>query len=406
MRRFQDPVIIIGGSLSSLGVARTLGEKGIDIYLLDEGKSFCTYSRYFKKTYTVSGMRNDCEVLKKALEKIVKGISSRVVVYPGSDLAALNLSEIKYNITDNFRFVVGDKEPLEILVNKSKFYKMLDRNKINHPITFFPEGMKDIREIGNKIDYPIFVRPSITQKFVETLGVKTKGFIAYSPKELKHYYQFATKYGIEVMIQEIIPGSPENSFQLEGYYDNHHNPKVLFARQRIRIWPTDFGNTTICVSIPLIKLEKEKTLITQFIRNINYDGLMSAEFKRDERDGNLKLLEINARPWWHCWLSGRCGADIIFSSYLDAIEEDTPYTEVHSEGIKSIYFILDLAASALMFFDGNLSLQNWLSSLNGSRQFALFKRDDLSPFIIDFANKSLQNIKDPEIARRVLKKFF
>jgi predicted ATP-grasp superfamily ATP-dependent carboligase len=236
------------------------------------------------------------------------------------------------------------------------------------------------------------MKPSITQLFNRTFGDHGKGFVANSLKELVTYHRLATRYGIKVMLQEIIPGPPSNSYQLEGYYNENHRPIVLFARQRLRIWPPNFGNTTVCTSIPLEKLADEKKMVNKFLRAIGYQGLMSAEFKRDSRDNKLKFLEINARAWWHFWLSTRCGADIIFVSYLDAIGEEAKYTEEYETGVKSIYLLLDLVTSAKMFLDGDLSLQNWISSMYGKTEFAFLHRDDLKPFIMNFTANITQLI--------------
>ena len=110
---------------------------------------------------------------------------------------------------------------------------------------------------------------------------------------------------------------------------------------------------------------------------------MSAEFKKDQRDGTLKLLEINARPWWHCWLSGKCGVDIIFSAYLDALGEKSPYSEQYKEGIESIYLALDAAASLKMFLAGDLNLKTWMVSLLDSKIFAFYEKGDSFPLIKD-----------------------
>lgn len=387
-----DPVIVLGGGLCGLGLVRTFGSRGIDAYLVVDRKDEAIFSKYCKRRFIATGMRYNREILKKLLKEIGRSLSRRVVVYPTSDLDALNLSELKDDLPDDYHFVVGDKEPVEILVNKSKFYKALDRSGISYPITYFPEDLEDFRQIGAKITYPIFIRPSITQLFNQ-IWSNRKGFIAYSLRELTDYCRLATKYRIEVMIQEIISGPPWNSYQLEGYYNAHHRPTVLFARQRLRIWPPDFGNTTLCVSIPLAKLVKEKNMINEFIRKIGYGGLMSAELKKDARDGMMKFFEINARAWWHFWLSAKCGADIVFSSYLDAVGENTEYTEEYEINIKSTNLLFDLWTSANMFLNGKLSLSDWISSLQGSKQFAFFSRKDLSPFIMHCKTQGFSLLK-------------
>ena len=393
MGKFRYPVIVLGGGLTGLGVARTLGRRGIDICMIVDKKDEATFSRYCKRSFIVPKLRFDREVLKDILRNICRSISRRPVVYPTSDLDALNLSKLKDEMPDDYRFVVGDKEPIETLVNKRKFYQALNRNGIDYPITYFDENIEDIKQIGAHLAYPIFIRPSITQLFCRFFGERKKGFIAHSSRELINYYKLATRHGVEVMFQEIIRGPPSNSFQLEGYYNMHNRPTILFARQRLRIWPLGFGNTSLCVSIPIAELAKEKKMINEFMRTIRYHGLMSAEFKKDTRDGTLKFLEVNARAWWHFWLSARCGADIIFSSYLDAIGENTEYIEEYETGVKSIYFLNDLVASANMFLNGDLRFTDWISSLHGATEFALFRRNDLSPFIMSCAKQGFSLLR-------------
>lgn len=382
MGKHLDPVVVVGGGLTALGTMRVFGRRGIDVYLVLDSSETAHYSKYCKKSFSAMGMKYDRSILKSLLRKIGRSFSRRVVVYPTSDIDTINLAELKDELPDDYCFVVGDKGPVKTLVNKSDFYKALAQNRVNHPKTYFPQTITDAQLIAQETEYPVFVRPAISQLFSQAFPTVGKGFIAYSPRDLMVFFKLSEKHGIEVMLQEIVPGPPTNSYQLEGYYSADHQPRVLFARQRLRIWPPGFGNTTLCISIPVRKLDNEKRTINQFIKNISYNGLASAEFKKDDRDGSLKLLEINARPWWHVWLSGACGADILFLSYLDAIGEKTEYTEEYEEGVKSTYFTNDVMAAGKMFLNGNLGLREWVSSLVGTRKSAFFSKTDPAPFFM------------------------
>jgi predicted ATP-grasp superfamily ATP-dependent carboligase len=383
----KNHVVVLGGGLTALGMVRAFGKRGIDVYLIVDKERIAAFSKYCKRSFMAPRSGRDRDILKRILAKIAKGFSKRAVVYPTSDLDALNLAELKDELHDDYYFVVGDKEPVEMIVNKKKFYKALDRNGIDYPATCFPEDLEGVRRIAPKTTYPVFIRPSITQVFNQVLGTGTKGFIAHSQRELVDYYSLATRHGIEVMLQEIIPGQPSNSYQLEGYYNKNYRPTILFARQRLRIWPPGFGNTTLCVSIPITRLGKEKKMVNEFIRTIRYNALMSAEFKEDPRDGKMKFLEINARPWWHFWLAAKCGADIIYHSYLDTIGQRIEYTEEYETGVKSMYLINDLRVLAHEFMTQRLDFPDWVSSLHGVAQFADFERTDSSPFIMDFVTQ-------------------
>lgn len=393
MRKFKDPVLIIGGGLAGLWIARILGKHGIPIYLLLDGNDEAMFSKYCKESFVATGIRQNRETLKNFLRRMARSLTGRVVVYPTSDLDALNLSELKEEIVDDYHFVVGDKESVRILVNKKEFYKALERSGIEYPATCFPQSLEDARDIRTDLTYPVFIRPAITQLFNQAFRTNRKGLFAHSPRELVDHYKLARNHGLEVMFQEIIPGPPTNSYQLEGYYDMNYRATVLFARQRQRIWPLNFGNTTLCVSIPLARLAKEKETVDEFVRTIRYRGLMSAEFKKDSRDGTMKFLEVNARAWWHFWLASMCGVDIIFSSYLDAIGEKHEYAEEYRTGIRSMYLLNDLKASMNMILKGSLGPSEWVSSLQGNTRFAFFQTEDLSPFVMNSAKQLLMIFK-------------
>jgi D-aspartate ligase len=384
MDRFRHPVIVVGTGPTALGLERAFGRRGIDVFLVSDKRDPAGFSKYCRRNFRISGVSNDRTVLEYALKKVGKRCSRKPVVYPTSDLDAANLAELKDMLADDYYFVVGDSNVVRTLVDKKRFYKVLSEHRIAHPRTYFPTDEKETSILGTQLDYPIFVRPPITQIFSRTFPRAGKGFVAHTPRELSYYYRLAAHHGIEVMFQETIPGPATNSYQLEGYFNTSHNPLVIFARQRLRIWPPDFGNTTLCESIPLARLAKERSVTDRFLATIGYNGLMSAEFKKDARDGVLKLLEINARPWWHFWLSEKCGVDIALSSYLDTIgETDVPsQSGQYDVGVKSIHLTNDIRAAAHMFWNKELNLHEWVSSLRGKKCFTFLSRDDLMPFIV------------------------
>jgi predicted ATP-grasp superfamily ATP-dependent carboligase len=390
MKRNRNPVVVIGGGVTGHGLVRSFGEKDLDVFVISYRRGPVAFSKYCRKSFTTNGKRHDRTALKRVLKAVSKEFSTRAVVYPTSDLDVLNLAKLKDELRDDYYFAVGNEEAVRTLVDKRMFYNALSTNNIPHPKTYFPEDLKDTHQLGTQLDYPVFIRPSITQHFVRVFPRFGKGFVVHTPKELAYYYRLAKQHGIDTLIQEIIPGPPTNSYQLEGYYNEKHSPLMIFARQRLRIWPPDFGNTTLCMSIPIAKLAEQRSVINQFIGTIGYQGLMSAEFKKDDRDGSLKLLEINARPWWHFWLSESCGVDILLTSYLDAIGEMGVQAnrEQYEIGVKSMHLSADIRAAAHMIRNKKMSFREWLSSLQGVRCFSFLSRDDLSPFLMSSLTES------------------
>ena len=68
-----------------------------------------------------------------------------------------------------------------------------------------------------------------------------------------------------------------------------------------------------------------------------------------------KILEINARVWFHSWLSAKCGGNIFLSSYLDAIGEKIESKQEYATGVKSIYIDYDIKSARTMFQRGELT---------------------------------------------------
>ena len=79
-------------------------------------------------------------------------------------------------------------------------------------------------------------------------------------------------------------------------------------------------------SVPLSEVAPAAESLTALLDRLAYRGVFSAEFKKDSRDGQFKILEINARPWWYVEFASRCGVDVCTMSYRDAL--DLPVTSV------------------------------------------------------------------------------
>jgi len=381
LKRYENPAIILGGGMTGLGVERNLGRNGVDVYLVLEKKDIAMYSKYCKKYFIIPRIHRDKERLGAFFTELENHLDYPAVVFPTSDVSALNLSYIQEEEEkDRYYFSIPPKDALETLVEKKRFYISLVSKGVPHPATFF--GIDEIRERSNELSYPVFMKPSVSQTFHEIFG--TKGFIADTERDLLRYLALANRYRIDIMIQEIIPGPPTNHIFVDGYVDGDSNLRSLFARRRLRMWPLSFGNSTVCESIPISQVTIIKETIVDYLHSIGYSGIFSAEFKRDERDSLYKLIEINARSWWYNSFPTRCGINIVLMAYLDKIGKKLDYIEDYETSVKLIYLIDDIKSSLALLARGKFSPRDWASSLTGKRDWALYAKDDPRPWLINF----------------------
>jgi D-aspartate ligase len=387
MGKYSNASIVIGGgSTTGLGAIRSLGRAGVDVYYIDAEENISINSRYCRKYFLSPKIRHSKEELRRILSKIQQGLDSPSVIFPGSDLYILHLSDLIDEL-ESSHVMVPRKEIVETLVNKRIFYQSLRKKEIPIPDTHFPEDLEDAKKIGKEISYPVFMKPCFSHLFAQQFTGGVKGFVAKSQQELTRYYEMSTKKGIDMMIQEIITGSRINHVFLDGYIDKNSVPKVLFARQRLRMWPLNFGNSSSCMSIPISKVASLKEPLFRYLNSINYHGIFSAEFKKGEKDNVFKLLEINSRTsGWFSTLSAKCGCSIMLTAYLDAIGNDTIYKEDYEAGIKLIFLNDDIRSSIKMFRNGDLSIREWISSLRGKKDYVPYASDDPMPFFMDLPN--------------------
>ena len=381
MKKFKVPAILFGGgSINALGVTRNLGRNGVKVYYVEEEKNEAVFSKYCERSFTISRIQGDRGRLRNFLAKFKKEISSSAVIFSGSDIFCLNLSSLKGEISNDFRFVLPSKEIVETLVNKKKFYQSLDKHMIPHPITYFPESFDDVEKISKNVDYPVYVRPAISQIFAKRF--RKKGFIAGSEEELIRYCALVERYNIDFMIQEIIPGPAMNLFGICGYFNKNADPLGLFAYRRLREWPHKFGTNSLMESVSISDISGLKDLTVNYLHGIGYYGLMEAEFKKDLRDGDFKFLEVNARSWWQNSFPTKCGINLVLMAYLDAISDEPDYEEDYKAGVKWIHFLNDLRSVMEMLRNKEITILEWLSSLRMISDWAYFSTDDSLPWML------------------------
>jgi len=380
MRQFRIPAIVLGGGATTgLGAIRSLGRAGVTVYYMDEKKGEAIYSKYCKKCFVFPKIGHNKDELRRVLLKLKNEIGD-AALFPASDSYAIYLSDLIDEL-NGYYLPTPKKEVIETLINKRRFYESLTKKKIPHPTTHFPENSEDVKKISRDISYPIFIKPYFSLQFSERF--RKKGFVTNSDRELLEFFALTKRLGVDMMIQEIIPGPPTDHIFLDGYANKDSNPKAFFARRRLRMWPLAFGNSSLCVSIPISEIASLKETLITYLKSIHYRGIFSAELKKDHRDGLFKLLEINSRTSaWFNTLSAKCGINIMLIAYLDAIGKDVKYSEDYEAGVKWLFLRDDIRSAMRMVLKGDLSVREWISSLIGKKDYMTYAKDDLGPFVM------------------------
>ena len=96
------------------------------------------------------------------------------------------------------------------------------------------------------------------------------------------------------------------------------------------------------------------------------------------RDGQFKILEINARPWWYVEFASRCGVDVCTMSYRDALESPVTSVTDYQAGRRCMMFAIDMFAfHALRGKEPALTFGERMDSLRNADDALFTARDPL-----------------------------
>jgi predicted ATP-grasp superfamily ATP-dependent carboligase len=198
-----------------------------------------------------------------------------------------------------------------------------------------------------------------------------------------------TRYNLEVVIQQIIMGPSRYNVSICGYFDKEHRPLILVARQRIRQLSM-FSVHTILVSIPLSSIPALRQLIVGYLSAIRYHGIFSAEFKKDARDNEYRVLEVNARSTWPNNHLARIGVNQVLMAYQESIGEPITPMRGYRTGVFSINLIRDIRSLKNQLLAGELSLREMFQPYLGEKHWLIYARDDPLPFL-HFPAREIRN---------------
>lgn len=315
----RTAAIVLGREQTGLGALRSLRLAGIPTYVACPRDDLICRSRWYRP---IPGATRWDGGLGSHVHDILATMPlERAVLIPCSDDAAWWASDIPRGpLADRLLVCSSSRATLQILQDKSRFGEFLAETGIPHPHTFTIHGWEDIAAIPFDGLDRVFVKPSDSQKFLRSTGVK--GLWAHDRESFEAIWRRVDSLGLSVIAQEYIPGAANDHYFIDGFRDQHGVLAGLFARRRMRISPPYFGSSSYCVSIPLAEVSSALPGLTEMLERLDYRGIFSAEFKRDARDGVFRVLEVNTRAWWYVEFATRCGVNVVEMAWRDA--QDLP----------------------------------------------------------------------------------
>lgn len=376
--RNRVPAIILGSGITVLGVQRLLGRGGITAYLATPEDPLNRRTRWFRAMPGSAAPPTPDGLADWLDATAVPG----AVLFPCSDAWALAVASLGPGARARFPSSIAGRDTIEALTDKGRFEGALRELAIPHPWSAAVETVKDIEALPSSVFQRLFLKPRESQSFHADFGCK--GFMTRSPEEARDRLRSVTGRGHAVIAQEYIPGPPTSHYFVDGFIARDGRVRGIFVRRRLRMHPPLFGNSTYMRSVQRSEAGEAVDSVQTLLAALGYRGVFSAEFKRDDRDGVFKILEVNARPWWYVEFAARAGVDVCAMAYRDALGQDTPDIAEYEVGRELVYPYSDWLACRRLLRRGELTLPGWAGSWVGSDQ-PVFQLWDPWPAVVGAA---------------------
>lgn len=371
---------------AALGVARSLGRRGIPVYGIDaDPHAIGMVSRYMTPCLLPGGDVSDSSRLQ-CLMDLGKKLGRKAVLYPVSDDAVMLCSEHRDELQKYYLFVMPDHDTISALLTKDGLHHVAQTHNIPDPQMFKINSRDELDAISRSIPFPVILKPVFSPSWLrpEIISLLRDNPLSGPPKvalcrtrdELLKTYDALAVFDSRMIIQEVIPGADDSLVYACFYANRQSTPLALFAGEKIRLLPVGFGSATYVRSLRDPVLEE---LTLKLIAGTKYQGMGGVEFKKDERDGSYKLIEFNARLGMWDSYGAKCGVDIPYVAYRDALGEPVEIQRQYREGVFWIDFQRDIRAFLLYRKQGLLSFTRWLKSFFVEKEWAIYSPDDWKP---------------------------
>ena len=365
-----------------LGAVRALGRAGHQVFAACPPRDFARRSRWYQPLALAPWDGRGGEPMVSELERLP---FERAVLMPCSDQTALWVADLDATIRRRFPSSTPGRRVFDLLVDKARFADLLDQVDVPHPYTRRLTSARDLVELESRAGQVIFLKPVESQSFFRRFGVKA--FHVRDRAEAEARWRDAQAAGLELVLQEYIPGPATDHVFIDGFRDRTGVVRAWFPRRRLRMFPPDFGNSSAMVSLPLAEAQPAIDSLARLLEHLEYRGVFSAEFKWDARDQRFKLLEVNPRAWWYVEYAAWCGVNVLRLAWLDALEQPVPDVTDYRVGRRCVYPSYDAAAWRAMPPGGRPSRLGLYRSWLGARQ-PVFQLDDPMPGLRDFFSRA------------------
>ena len=333
-----------GDTRPALAITRSLGSKGHTIIVGAKAQpSLAQASRYCHESFAYPDPMQDSAGFVESLLRTVRdqGID---VVLPVTEVMTALVVENRAEFERYCRVPFPVASTFNRAANKVEVLALAEKLSIPIPTgviltkpgecPLWPEGLR----------FPVVVKPYRSRIASNGIWRSTSVTYAESEDELKAILAEKDPSEYPILLQQRIVGPGVGVFMC------YQRGKLvaLFSHRRLREKPPSGGVSVLCESAPVAP--QAKRYAQALLDALRWQGVAMVEFKLDQADQTLKLMEINGRFWGSLQLAIDAGVDFPDLLVQTLADEPVELIDTYRIGVRSRWFMGDLDALLLRLF--------------------------------------------------------
>ena len=366
------PAVVLGGNANAVSVTRSLGRRGVEVTVLGNGHSHVRHSRFCGR-YVDVGRGPD--IGERWLRHLLDRPRDAVLLPCDDEGLAMLARERTALVRAGYRAFEADDHVVTDMLDKARTYELAAAAGIPAPRFVRLTDSAAVDRAIDEIGFPCALKPISSHAFARVYRDR-KAFLVTSAEELRRRVADTDRHGLAMIAIEIIPGGDDQLCSYYAYIDERGRPLVGLTKRKIRQYPTLFGLGSFEVTDDAPDVAAAGA---SFFAAVGVRGLANVEFKRDVRDGTLRLIECNHRFTASNELVRVAGIDLAWLAYARVANIPLPPLDRYRSGVTLWNPLRDLRGIASASRAGSTRPADWLPGLFRRHVLPVFRWDDPAP---------------------------
>jgi predicted ATP-grasp superfamily ATP-dependent carboligase len=302
------PVAVVAkcGWVNGLAAIRSLGRRGVPVIALDYHAAALGFESKYATPARCPDPLEDEAAFVTFMSELGDSLEHPAPIFPTNDELLNAIGRHQETLGERFLYPFPSWDILGPIQTKRFQIERARALGVPHPRTRY--------EPTDELGFPVLVKPSDPAPFQRAFRVHS--FRCETLDELEAAFEQARAY--DPLVQEFIPGGDDALYTLGAYLSADGEALGLFSGRKLRQTPPGAGTCRVGESVWVDEVVEHGL---RYLEGLGFHGLAQVEFKRDQRDDEYKLMEINPRLWqWH-GLAAACGVDLVDLAYRDLLGE-------------------------------------------------------------------------------------